>query len=141
MGAPRSSGSLPPRFTKGDVNRAGEQLLDVRERLFRGPAGSAFELGQQLAVEDEDLEQAWEALRWWRTLHARPLSKVAANLRYHVDQEGGLVNERIDVTQRLKRMDTMIDKLAREEGRLTQMHDIGGVPVGATELARRAGGE
>lgn len=40
-----------------------------------------------------------------------------------MDQEGGRVNGRIDVTQRLKRLNTMIDKLAREEGRVTQMHD------------------
>lgn len=64
---------------------------------------------------------------WWRSLHARPLSTVAANLRYHVDRSDGRVKGRIEVTQRLKRLDTLIGKLARERGNVTQMHDIGGV--------------
>jgi putative GTP pyrophosphokinase len=104
-------------------------MLDRRERLRRADGDVAIKdaLGTGLTAQDADLERAWEALRWWRSLHARPLSTVAANLRYHVGQEGGRVSGRIDVTQRLKRLDTMIDKLAREEGRATQMHDIGGV--------------
>jgi ppGpp synthetase/RelA/SpoT-type nucleotidyltranferase len=52
---------------------------------------------------------------------------VAANLRYHVEQEGGQIQGRTQVTQRLKRHPTLIDKLAREQGNVTQMHDIGGV--------------
>jgi putative GTP pyrophosphokinase len=97
-----------------------------------------LELSQRVAVEgeapavaslggEEKLDEAWEALTWWRSLHARPLSAVAANLRYHVDQSDGRVRGRIEVTQRLKRIDTLIDKLARERGNVTQMHDIGGV--------------
>ena len=35
-------------------------------------------------------------------LHARPLFTVAANLRYHVDQESGRVDGRVEATQRLK---------------------------------------
>jgi GTP pyrophosphokinase len=114
----------PPQapFTKGEVNRAGELMLDLRQRMQRdGP-------DRAVAESDEDeLERAWESLRWWRSLHARPLSTVAANLRYHVDREGGRIHDRIEITQRLKRLPTMIDKLARERGRITQMHDIGGV--------------
>jgi hypothetical protein len=43
--------------------------------------------GAERAVADSHelkLEEAWEALTWWRRLHSRPLSTVAANLRYHV---------------------------------------------------------
>lgn len=108
-------------FTKGEVNRAGELMLELRERLAHDGDHAVGEF------DEAKLDRAWEALRWWRSLHARPLSTVAANLRYHVGQEEGRVNGRIDVTQRLKRLNTMIDKLAREEGRVTQMHDIGGV--------------
>jgi len=97
-----------------------------------------LELSRRIALEGEEaavaalggeegLEDAWKALTWWRGLHARPLSAVAANLRYHVDQSGGRVEGRIDVSQRLKRMNTLIGKLAREQGNVTQMHDIGGV--------------
>lgn len=86
--------------------------------------------GVKLAVDafnDDELEHAWSALTWWRSLHARPLSSVAANLRYHVSQEQGQVNGRIEVAQRLKRLPTIVEKLEREQGRVTQMHDIGGV--------------
>lgn len=52
---------------------------------------------------------------------------MAANLRYHVDRADARVRGRIEVTQRLKRHDTLIGKLARERGNVTQMQDIGGV--------------
>lgn len=122
--AVRRSASPPiaAPFTKGEVNRAGVLLLDLRERMQRD--------GAERAVADSDeqkLDEAWEALTWWRSLHARPLSAVAANLRYHVDRGGGRVGERIEVTQRLKRLDTLIGKLARERGNVTQMQDVGGV--------------
>jgi putative GTP pyrophosphokinase len=37
------------------------------------------------------------------------------------------VRGRIEVAQRLKRLETLIGKLGREPGNVTQMHDIGGV--------------
>ena len=65
-----------------------------------------------------------------RTVRRALAERVAANLRYHVAEEGGHVNGRIDVTQRLKRRGTMINKLGREPMmHLTQMGDIGGVRV------------
>jgi hypothetical protein len=97
-------------------------LLDLRERMQRDGAVRAVSESDELK-----LDKAWEALTWWRSLHARPLSAVAANLRYHVDRGGGRVGERIEVTQRLKRLDTLIGKLGRERGNVTQMQDIGGV--------------
>ena len=105
--------SQPPAalYSKSAVNRAGRLLLKQRDGR----------------ISEIDEQAAWDALTWWRSLHARPLSTVAANLRYHVDQEGGRVQDRIEVTQRLKRLPTMIDKLSRETGNITQMHDIGGV--------------
>jgi putative GTP pyrophosphokinase len=118
----RSDTKSDIRFTKGQVNRAGKLLLDLSERMVRDGPGRA--------VEDSDeqrLDEAWEALTWWRGLHARPLSAVAANLRYHVDRGDARVRDRIEVTQRLKRLDTLIGKLARERGNATQMQDIGGV--------------
>jgi ppGpp synthetase/RelA/SpoT-type nucleotidyltranferase len=97
-------------------------LLDLRERMQRD--------GAEHAVADSDerkLDEAWDALTWWRSLHARPLSTVAANLRYHVDRGDARVLGRIEVAQRLKRLDTLIGKLGRERGNVTQMQDIGGV--------------
>jgi len=110
-------------FSKGQVNRAGRLLLGVMEAA--SPPG-ADRASTELDVEEIVL--AFRAVRWWRTLHARPLSNVAANLRYHVEKEGGRIGGRIEVAQRLKRWTTIIDKLAREPRmQVTQMQDIGGV--------------
>jgi hypothetical protein len=110
-------------FSKGQVNRAGRVLLGVAEAVSR--------LGSDQAAKEHDAEEvamAIQAVRWWRALHARPLSNVAANLRYHVDKENGRIHGRTEVVQRLKRETTMIDKLAREpKMQVTQMQDIGGV--------------
>src|SRR5437870_1960195 len=123
MSAPRSAAPPVAAFTKGDVNRAGRLGLELRNRLEQGEDEAAVvaDLGE------DRLEAAFEALTWWRSRFARPLSSVAANLRYHVDMEGGRIAGRLEVTQRLKRLPTMIGKLDRESGNVTQMHDIGGV--------------
>jgi hypothetical protein len=84
------------------------------------------------AVEVVD---AFRAVTWWRSLHARPLSLVAAGLRYHVDKEGARIGDRIDVAQRLKRRQTIMGKLAQEpKMQVTQMQDIGGRPSRSCEL-------
>lgn len=85
--------------------------------------------------EPAELVDAMYAITWWKQRHARPLSRVAAALRYHVGQEGGEINQRIDVAQRLKKRDTIIDKLDRYETmKLTQMHDIGGARATLPDL-------
>ncbi len=96
--------------------------------------------GAERAVAESDeqkLDEAWEALTWWRRLHARPLSTVAANLRYHVERGDARVTGRIEVAQRLKRLDTLIGKLGRERGNVTQMQDIGGVRAVLPSLRQR----
>jgi ppGpp synthetase/RelA/SpoT-type nucleotidyltranferase len=92
------------------------QLLGFRERMRAGEAAPTLS-----ATDEAALESAREALEWWRSLHARPLSTVAANLRYHVAKAEAEVDERVEVTQRLKRQDTLIGKLGRERGNVTQM--------------------
>ena len=110
-------------FTKGEVNRAGRLA-----QRFIGTPGTLDEALDTLDVDVGAVIQAMYAITWWRSLHARPLSSVAAGLRYHVAQENGHVNGRIEVTQRLKRRQTIIDKLSREPSmEVTQFHDIGGV--------------
>jgi hypothetical protein len=91
------------------VNRAGLLLLDLREQMRRDGAERA-----DSDSDEKQLEQAWAALTWWRGLRARPLSTIAANLRYHVDRGDARVRRRIEVTQRLKRLETLIGKLGRE---------------------------
>jgi putative GTP pyrophosphokinase len=110
-------------FSKGEVNRAGKLLLDVRDAAERESPDQAI-----ARFGAEKVLAAFDAVAWWRTLHGRPLSHLAANLRYHVDKEGGNVQGRIEVAQRLKRMGTIVDKLSREPTmQVTQMQDIGGV--------------
>jgi putative GTP pyrophosphokinase len=110
-------------FTKGEVNRAGR----LAERFVTTP-GTVEEAIEVIGVDVAEVIEAFRAITWWRSLHARPLSSVAAGLRYHVAQENGKVNGRIDVAQRLKRRPTMVNKLRREPSmQLTQFHDIGGV--------------
>jgi GTP pyrophosphokinase len=112
-------------YTKGEVNRAGQLL----RRFYAQPP---VEEGEDAfaGFDLDELVDAMIAVTWWRSLHARPLSRVAANLRHHVAAEGGAVSGHIDVTQRLKRRPTIFDKLEREPTmQLTQMADIGGVRV------------
>lgn len=117
-----AKGVESPRFSKGQVNRAGVFLLEFRERVRLEGAERALR-----ATDEAALEAAREALEWWRGLHARPLSTVAANLRYHVVKAEAQVDGRVEVTQRLKRQDTLVGKLGRERGSVTQMQDVGGV--------------
>ena len=119
----KQSQSAGPSFSKGQVNRAGRVLLGIAEAASRACAEQ-----ETKEYDADEVPVAVQAVRWWRGLHARPLSNVAANLRYHVDREDGRIGGQIEVTQRLKRWTTMIDKLAREpKMQVTQMQDIGGV--------------
>lgn len=60
----------------------------------------------------------------FRAAHTSPLTKVAANLRYYVAEASGGT---FVVGQRLKRMDTIRDKLGREpKMSLSRMHDVAG---------------
>ena len=71
------------------------------------------------------MEGAINIVEQWRALHARPLARVNANLRYYVKKAGV---ETPEVTQRLKRFSTILHKLQREPGMpLARMEDIGGV--------------
>lgn len=102
-------------YSKSKVNRAGA-LLSEQLRL------AAEDRGNANAVREEVVE-ALEIIEWWRGEHARPLSRVAANLRYYAADEGRPV-----VAQRLKRVPTIAGKLLREPGmKLARMGDIGGV--------------
>ena len=105
------------KYSKTRVDRAGRLFADQVSRFAEDP---------DLFRDDETLDQAREAIaaiEWWRSEHAKPLSRVAANLRYYVGEEGKPV-----VAQRLKRVPTIAGKLLREPAmKLSRMADIGGV--------------
>lgn len=99
-------------YSKSKVDRAGQLLVDlllVDSQTF---------VGRRVEFHD-----AIEILDWWRGEHARPLSRVAANLRHYAGREGKPI-----VAQRLKKAPTIADKLIREpKMKLSRMADIGGV--------------
>jgi (p)ppGpp synthase/HD superfamily hydrolase len=67
--------------------------------------------------------EAIQIVDWWRAGHARPLSRVAANLRFYAAEHGDPI-----VAQRLKKFPTIAGKLLREPRmKLSRMADIGGV--------------
>jgi putative GTP pyrophosphokinase len=105
------------KYSKTRVDRAG--------RLFAAQV-SHFAEDPDLFRDEATLDQARDAIaaiEWWRSEHAKPLSRVAANLRYYVSEVGDPV-----VAQRLKRVPTIAGKLLREPAmKLSRMGDIGGV--------------
>lgn len=108
-------------YSKSQVNKAGDLA-----RAFR--AAPVDPDDQFKGFDVDELGNALEAITWWRGEHAKPLSRTAVSLRHHVEKEDALVGGRIDVTQRLKRRPTILDKLDREPGmNLARMGDIGGV--------------
>lgn len=103
-------------ISKGKVDRAGRLWADflVRWREVGKDALEEFDRG--------DIIEADDLIAWWRSLYARPLSIVSANLRYYLREQAPSIT-----AQRLKRHATIVDKLIREPRmKLTQMADIGG---------------
>lgn len=97
-------------YTKGRIDRAGNAL---RAHQARPPV-----LEHDLLVGELRVVEAFQAT------HADPLRVTAANLRYFVAKvsSGPFI-----VGQRLKRMDTIRDKLDREPAMsLARMHDVAG---------------
>jgi hypothetical protein len=72
-------------FSNGQVNRAGQLL----RRWYLRPEDQTPE---DFGTTFDELVDAMIAVTWWRGLHAKPLSRVAANLRYHVAAEGAEVD-------------------------------------------------
>ncbi len=105
--------SMTAPYSKKQVQRAGQLLREVRA-------------GRLTDAEDSELWAAIHAVDWWRARHARPLARTNAGLRYYVDKAAP--HAQVNVTQRLKRFLTIVNKLERHPTmKLTNMEDIGGV--------------
>ena len=73
-------------------------------------------------MDTAPVHSALDTLSEWRALHAKPLQAAT-----RVSTAGG---SQIEVSQRLKRIPTILDKLRREPGmELGRMDDIGGNPA------------
>ncbi|MBA2347862.1 MAG: RelA/SpoT domain-containing protein [Solirubrobacterales bacterium] len=102
-------GDVSERPSKERVKRPGERLR-------------AHQAGDPMGVDALLVEL--DVVGRWRAAHAAPLTRVAANLRYYVAEASGGF---FVVGQRLKRMETIRDKLDREPQMvLSRMHDIAG---------------
>lgn len=94
--------------SKSQVNKAGKIL----RRLMQDQLASV-----------EDVRRSLDVLIRFRAAHQYPLTKATMGLRSMVKTEGC----RINVSQRLKRLPTILDKLTREPTlQLGNMQDIGG---------------
>jgi ppGpp synthetase/RelA/SpoT-type nucleotidyltranferase len=100
---------IKPLYSRKEVNRAGEMLLQKPETLRDWKARF----------------QAFRVLNNWRASHNYPLNTFQANLRTKI-KRSGLKNA--IVAQRLKRVPSIISKLEREPNMaLSTMQDIGGL--------------
>jgi len=109
-----------PPFTKGQVNRAGECWAACFKTVRDTPLSE-----RPYNLPLSDLAAAEEVIEWWRLEHAYPLRMASANLRHYTEPTP---DGKQPVTQRLKRFDTIVDKLLREPTmKLSQMADVGGV--------------
>ncbi|MBF6620327.1 MAG: RelA/SpoT domain-containing protein [Patulibacter sp.] len=116
--------------SKGAVDRAGRRLADAC-------IGSANPIDGRVAINIdafegvEDFLATIEVIRPWRQAHAYPLRKASANLRSYVRNVPDA-----QVSQRLKKFATIVDKLARlERMKLSRMEDIGGCRVVVPDMA------
>lgn len=119
---PRMAEWVELEYSKSQVKRAGKTLR--RSRL------------EPLTVPEDEVEEALKVLENWRAAHSYALNSAQMGLRSRmatVDAPG-------DVSQRLKRRATIIDKLCRiPTMQLSTMHDIAGcrgVVEGLEEVRR-----
>lgn len=100
---------MPAPLTNSQVDKAGRSL----RKYLRGEM-----------VENTALDAAVEILLRFRAAHQYPLGKATMGLRSVVKTERC---SRVDVSQRLKRTPTIVDKLEREPTlSLARMQDVGG---------------
>jgi GTP pyrophosphokinase len=96
--------------SKEQINKAGKVLRVTAE--------------ERRKLDGEYLE-ALALVRAYRAAHSYPLTSVTAGLRHHARKAAG--STPLDLSQRLKQLATITDKLVRmPKSRLARMQDIGG---------------
>jgi hypothetical protein len=95
-------------YSKAEIDRVGSQLASWWRTNAPAP---------------EDLGQAYTVVQNWRSSHAMPLGVF----RGHLAKRAERVHPHAIIAQRLKRVRSIMDKLAREPHmKLSQMQDLGG---------------
>ena len=93
-------------YKKGQINQAGEKIILDK-------------------ITKEEKNECLKVINNWRVAHAFPMNTFTINLKKHVKEIDGAI-----VVQRLKRLDTIIDKLKRfPKMKLFRMQDLGGCRV------------
>ena len=93
-------------YSKKKIERAGRRIVDP-------------------SISDTERAECLEIIDNWRAAHAYPMNTFAVNLRRQVADIDGAI-----VAQRLKRLDTICDKLKRHsQMSLYRMQDLGGCRV------------
>ncbi len=101
--------STVPKESKNQINKAGKILISSN-------SDSQYQF--------DEIRRALDLANRWRACHAYPINTFQATLRLKIRcfEKGSIV------AQRLKRMNTIIDKLKRfPTMNLTDMQDIGGI--------------
>jgi len=94
-----------PNFTRGQINRAGNVLIDP-------------------VATPEAMNGALELINHWRACHAYPINTFQATLRWRLRK----VCESSLVATRLKRLPSIEKKLLKNHGmQLARMQDVGGL--------------
>jgi putative GTP pyrophosphokinase len=108
----------------GSINKACRRLSDLRAATIAGDV----EIDALGPDEVRAFMRDIRLVEGWRERHAGPLRNANANLRHYVRPHFVRNAEIVSVTQRLKKLSTILDKLQRYPTmRLTGMEDIGGV--------------
>ena len=98
---------VEPRFTRGEVNRAGKAILQSNDPVA--------------------LDSAREILKNWRSAHGFPLNGMTRTLNNRAVK---LAPRRHLIAQRLKRLVSIENKLSRRTMvRATQIQDVGGCRI------------
>lgn len=93
-------------YTKSEIDRAGQKVLGID-------------------ISNEERKECLKIIDNWRAAHAFPTNTFTINLKKNVKDIPGAV-----VVQRLKRLDTILDKLERFPSmKLSRMQDLGGCRV------------
>lgn len=117
--------------SKGAVDRAGRRLADAHVGPVHLDDRKPLEFQPDAFDGFEDFQATTAIIRTWRHAHADPLQKASANLRSYVRN----VPE-AQVSQRLKKFGTIIDKLLRfDQMKLSRMEDIGGCRVVVPDMS------
>ncbi len=95
---------VEPKYSKNQINKAGKKVCSDN-------------------ISQEDKKEYYKVIGNWRAAHAYPLHRIANKLKKICDKKSMVVH-------RLKRMESIVDKLKRNETMsLFGMQDLGGCRV------------